>query len=57
MLAYVLNQDISQDRLISDINKLLSKYNLNEQSYVLVIRVEPIEVSNDCYIPKLEYKS
>jgi hypothetical protein len=57
MLAYVLNQDISQERVISDINKLLSKYNLSEQTYVLVIRIESIESSTDCYIPKLEYKS
>lgn len=56
MLAYVLNQDISQERVVSDINKLLSKYNLSEQTYVLVIRIESIESSTDCYIPKLEYK-
>lgn len=57
MLAYVLNQEISHQKLISDINKLLSKYNLNEQTYVLVVRVESIESSNDSYIPKLEYKN
>ena len=57
MIAYVLNKDISQNKLILDINKLLSKYNLNERTYVLVVRVEPIESSNDSYIPKLEHKS
>ena len=57
MIAYVLNKDISQERLILDINKLLSKYNLNEKTYVLIVKVEPIESSNDSLIPKLEYKS
>lgn len=56
MIAYVLDKNISQERLMVDINKLLGKYNLNEQTYVLVIRVEKIESSNDSYIPKLEYK-
>jgi hypothetical protein len=57
MIAYVLNKDISQEKLILDINKLLSKYNLNEKTYVLIVKVEPIESSNDSLIPKLEYKS
>lgn len=57
MLAYVLNQEISQEKLIADINKLLGKYDFSKRTYVLIVRVEPIESNNDSLIPKLEYKS
>jgi len=57
MLAYVLNKNISEVKLINDIKTMVSKYNLNSKTYVLIIRLQEIESTNDSYIPKLENKT
>lgn len=57
MLAYRLDQQIDGNKLLNDIQKLISKsIKQNVESY-LIIRVQEISYTNNNLIPKIEYKN
>jgi hypothetical protein len=54
MLAYRLDKQISAEKIIQDIQKLISSRNKEIDSLVLVISLKNIIDTNP--IPKIEYK-
>ena len=58
MIAYVLTKEISGEKILQDINKLLEKFKKNNNDVVpiLTINIKTITNDNDSLIPKLTYK-
>lgn len=56
MLAYKLNQNIDSNRLIHDIQKLVTKSVGPNKEYLLVIRIQEINYNDDASIPKLTHE-
>jgi len=59
MIAYVLTKEISGEKILQDINKLLEKFkknNNNDVVPILTINIKTITNDNDSLIPKLTYK-
>lgn len=56
MISYSLNKNISGEKILQDIQRLVSKYQEPKDSLVLTIRVEKISRDDNSLIPKLEYK-
>jgi hypothetical protein len=57
MINYKLDQQISSEKLISEINKLISKESGNLTDKILHITIKTITSSTNSLIPKLEYKN
>lgn len=56
MLCYKLNQNISGEKILQDIQKLVLKQQDNSKEYLLIIKVQEIGFTNDNHIPKIEYR-
>ena len=58
MIAYVLTKEISGEKILQDINKLLEKFKKNNNDVVpiLTINIKTITNDNNSLIPKLTYK-
>lgn len=56
MLSYKLNQQIDGNRLLKDIQKLITKETSQDKEYLLVIRIQEINYNNHAAIPKLTYE-
>jgi hypothetical protein len=58
MIYYALNKNIEGNKILSDIQKLISKYPQNELvNKILIVKLESItDHKGDNPIPKLEYK-
>jgi hypothetical protein len=57
MLAYSLNHDIDSNKLLHDIQNLVSKTISPDKQFVLVVRVQEVTLDNTSLIPKIEYNS
>lgn len=56
-LAYSLNKEIRADKIIKDIQKLVSKIHKDEiVNSVLTISLEKVTNSSNSLIPKLDHK-
>jgi hypothetical protein len=55
MLAYSLNKNLDGQKILHDIQNLISKSPQNKD-LILVIRVQEVGVDNNNLIPKIEYK-
>lgn len=55
MLAYKLSNNIDGNKLISDIQKLITKSVTPDKEYLLVIKIVSIDYNDDAAIPKLTY--
>jgi hypothetical protein len=55
MLAYCLNKNLDGQKILQDIQKLISKSPQNKD-LILVIKVQEVGVDNNNLIPKIEYK-
>lgn len=53
MLAYKLSNNIDGNKLISDIQKLITKSVTLDKEYLLVIKIVSIDYNDDAAIPKL----
>lgn len=53
MLAYKLSNNIDGNKLISDIQKLITKSVTPDKEYLLVIKIVSIDYNDDTAIPKL----
>lgn len=56
MLVYKLDKQIHSEKLINDINILLSKHQNNLENKLLYISIKTIINDNDSPIPKLDHK-
>jgi len=56
MLAYSLNKNLDGQKILQDMQNLISKYNTKDNNFVLVIQVKEVVVDNNSFIPKIEYK-
>lgn len=56
MLAYNLNKQIEGQKILSDIQKLVSSHNGPKNNLVLVIQLKNSIPDNSSEIPKIEYK-
>lgn len=58
MIYYALNKNIEGNKILSDIQKLISKYPQNELvNKILIVKLESItDHKGNNPIPKLEYK-
>lgn len=56
MLVYKLDKPIPAEKLIKDVERLVSKNATNIENLVLVITLHPITDTNTTLIPKIEYK-
>jgi hypothetical protein len=56
MLAYSLNKNLDGQKILQDMQSLVSKYNTKDNNFVLVIQVKEVVVDNNSFIPKIEYK-
>jgi hypothetical protein len=57
MLAYSLNKNIDAQKVFEDITNLINKTVEPNKNYVLVIRLQEINLDNHDLIPKIEYKN
>lgn len=59
MLAYVLNQNIDGNKLIGDIQKLISQFQQQNPNTtpILTIEIKSISYDDTSLIPKLEVKN
>lgn len=55
MLAYSLNKNLDGNKILKDIQNLISDYNGNNDK-ILVIQIREIVKDSTDHIPKLEYK-
>lgn len=55
MLAYKLDKNIDSNKLISDIQKLVSKHSIANKEHLLVVRIIEIAYNDESPIPKLEH--
>jgi hypothetical protein len=55
MLVYCLNKNLDGQKILQDIQNLISKSPQNKD-LILVIKVQEIGVDNNNLIPKIEYK-
>lgn len=56
MLVYKLDKEIPVEKLMNDINRLLSKEQDNIDNKLLCINIKHISHNSDSYIPKLDHK-
>lgn len=56
MIAYKLNKPLDAQKFIKDIDKLIHKSNISQNS-LLLVKIINISYDNDCAIPKLENKN
>jgi len=58
MIVYKLNQSINGEKILNDIQKLVSKIppHSNSENLLLVISVKTISSTDTSHIKKLEYK-
>ena len=57
MLAYKLDKNISPEKLINDINQMLSKESGDKSQMILVVSLKHLSQEDVSLIPKLEYKT
>lgn len=57
MLAYRLDKNIDSEKLVNDINKMLSKESGDKSQMVLVISLKHLSQEDVSLIPKLEHKT
>jgi hypothetical protein len=59
MLAYILDKNISGEKILKDIQKLVRKYHTDsqDQTKILTITIKTITSDNHSFIPKLELKT
>jgi|LakMenEpi03Aug12_release.lakeMendotaPanAssembly.Ray.scaffolds.fasta_scaffold3727278_1 hypothetical protein len=59
MLAYVLNQNIDGNKLLGDIQKLISSFQQNYPNVqpILIVEVKSVSYEDTSMIPKLEVKN
>lgn len=59
MLAYVLNQNIDGNKLINDIQKIISVFQQQNPNAtpILTVDIKPISYDDSSLIPKLEVKN
>jgi hypothetical protein len=59
MLAYVLNQNIDGNKLLGDIQKLISSFQQNNPNVqpILIVEVKSVSYEDTSMIPKLEVKN
>lgn len=59
MLAYILNQNIDGNKLLSDIQKLISKFQQDNpnDTPILVVDIKSVSYEDTSLIPKLETKN
>lgn len=57
MLAYRLDKNIDSEKLVNDINKMLSKESGDKSQMVLVVSLKHLSQESVCLIPKLEHKT
>lgn len=59
MIAYTLDKNIPGDKLLNDINKLVTDFHKNNKDNttpILVIDIRTVTKDDNSLIPKLEYK-
>ena len=58
MIAYVLDKDISGEKILQDIQNLIAKFKQNSQNKtpVLYIDIRTISSEDTSIIPKIEHK-
>jgi hypothetical protein len=58
MIAYVLDKDVGAEEILSDIQKLINKFKLENPTTVpiLTIQIKTISMDDTSLIPKLEHK-
>lgn len=60
MLSYVLNKQIDGQKIISDIQDLVSKHNIDSsesENHILVIQIKKISYTSDNHILKITYNN
>lgn len=57
MLAYILYENLSSEKLVRDVNKLLDNFRKNnpDTTPILCITIRTISQDNNSLIPKLEF--
>lgn len=56
-LAYTLDKEISGEKILKDIQKLINKFKSeSSQTPILYVSIRTITREDDSAIPKLEYK-
>lgn len=59
MLAYILNQNIDGNKLLSDIQKLISKFQQDNPNVtpIVIVDIKSVSYEDTSLIPKLETKN
>lgn len=59
MISYVLNKEISAEKIIQDIDHMVTKFKQNnlDKTPILYIDIRTISNENTTLIPKVEYKN
>jgi len=57
MLAYRLDKNIDSEKLVNDINRMLSKESGDKSQMVLVVSLKHLSQEDVSLIPKLESKT
>lgn len=59
MLAYILNQNIDGNKLLSDIQKLISKFQQDNPNAtpIVIVDIKSVSYEDTSLIPKLETKN
>jgi len=59
MLAYVLNQNIDGNKLLADVQKLISSFQKDNPNIqpILIVEVKSVTYEDTSMIPKLEFKN
>lgn len=55
MISYSLSKNLSGEKILKDIQKLVNKYQGSKDNMILTIRVTSITNDDSSLIPKLEY--
>jgi hypothetical protein len=56
MIAYKLDKQISGEKLLKDIDKMIQGHKGSKDSMILFIEIRSVNYEDHSLIPKLEYK-
>ena len=59
MIAYILNKDISGEKLLNDINKLINNFSKSSPGQIGVLRIQIVPIVSDdtSLVKKLEHRT
>ena len=57
MITYKLNKQLSGEKLLKDINRMIQNHEGDKDSMILFIEIRSVSYEDNSLIPKLEYKN